>query len=129
MARQAPLRRKDPPEIWVLLAETALLCHVGGKKVMRDQLRMLLELSELPNVILCVVPNSAGANLGLDGPFKIVTVKEGAVAYLDALNGGRLAPDMSEVAELDVRFDRIGAVAEPIDASRRVIREVMETFT
>jgi transcriptional regulator with XRE-family HTH domain len=95
MARQGPLSRQDPPEIWVLLAETALLCHVGGRKVMRARLGRLLELSELPNVILRVVPNTAGANLGLDGPFKIVTVKEGAVAYLDALNGGRLAPDTS----------------------------------
>jgi hypothetical protein len=129
MARQGPLSRQDPPEIWVLLAETALLCHVGGRKVMRARLGRLLELSELPNVILRVVPNTAGANLGLDGPFKIVTVKEGAVAYLDALNGGRLAPDTSEVAELDARFDRIGAVAEPMESSRRLIREVMETFT
>jgi hypothetical protein len=128
MARQDPLKRKDPPEIWVLLAETALLCRVGGAKVMCEQLGRLLEFSELPNVILRVVPNSAGANLGLDGPFKIVTVKEGAVAYLDALNGGRLAPDMSEVAELGTRFDRIGAVAEPMDSSRRLIQEVMETF-
>ncbi|GLY86310.1 helix-turn-helix domain-containing protein [Actinoallomurus iriomotensis] len=129
MARQDPLHRPDPPEVWVLLAETALLCHVGGRKVMRDQLARLLELSELPNVILRVVPNSAGANLGLDGPFKIVTVKEGSVAYLDALNGGRLAPETSEVAALDARFNRIGAVAEPMDSSRRLIREVMETFT
>jgi transcriptional regulator with XRE-family HTH domain len=129
MARQDALRGHNPPELWVLLAETALLCHVGGKKVLRDQLARLLELSERPNIVLRVVTNEAGANLGLDGPFKIVTVKEGAVGYVDALNGGRLVPDVPEAAELHERFDRIGSVAEPVDASRRLIQKVMETLT
>ena len=129
MALQAPLTRKAPAEVWVLLAETALLCHVGGKKVMRDQLGQLLELSELPNVILRVVPNSAGSNLGLDGPFTVVTVKEGRLGFVEALNGGRLVSEISEVAELDTRFHLIGAQAEPVDSSRRLIRELMGTFT
>ena len=110
MARQDALRGNNAPELWVLLAETALLCHVGGKKVLRDQLARLLELSERPNIILRVVTNEAGANLGLDGPFKIVTVKEGAVGYVEALNGGRLVPDVPEAAGLHERFDRIGSV-------------------
>jgi transcriptional regulator with XRE-family HTH domain len=129
MARQGLLTKKDPPDVWVLLAETVLLPHVGGKKAMHRQLGRLLELSELPNVTLRVVPNTAGANYGLDGPFKIVTLKEGMVAYVEALNGGRLVPETSEVADLDTRFDRIGAVAESVESSRRLIRELMETFT
>ncbi|MFB9834179.1 helix-turn-helix domain-containing protein [Actinoallomurus acaciae] len=129
MARQRLLTRKDPPEVWVLLAETALLVHVGGARVMHDQLGRLLELSELPNVTLRVVPNAAGANSGLDGPFKIVTLKEKSVAYVEALNGGRLIPEASEVADITTRFDQIGAVAEPVDSSRRLIRALMETFT
>ncbi len=128
MARQSLLTSKNPPDVWVLLAETALLCHVGGKETMRNQLARLLELSELPNVTLRVVPNSAGANSGLDGPFKIVTLKEGMVAYVEALNGGRLIPETSEVGELDIRFQRIGDVAEPIDSSRRLIEQLMETY-
>ncbi|MGI5231591.1 helix-turn-helix domain-containing protein [Actinoallomurus sp. CA-142502] len=129
MARQRLLTKKDPPEVWLLLAETALLVHVGGKKGMRAQLAHLLELSELPNVTLRVVPNSAGANFGLDGPFKIVTLRKSVLAYVEALNGGRLVPEEAEVGELETRFDRIGAVAEPVDSSRRLIRELMETYT
>jgi transcriptional regulator with XRE-family HTH domain len=129
MTRQGLLTRKDPPTLWVLLGETALLPHVGGKKVMHAQLGRLLELSELPNVFLRVVPNRAGANFGLDGPFKIVTLEKEMVAYVEALNGGRLVPEASEVAELNTRFEEIGAVAEPIDSSRRLIQELMETFT
>jgi Domain of unknown function (DUF5753) len=61
MALHGLQKRKEPPEIWVLLAEAAL--PGPGKNV---QLGKLLEYSELPNVILRVVPNSAGANLGLE---------------------------------------------------------------
>lgn len=128
MARQESLTANSP-EMWVLLAETALLCQVGGKKVMRDQLGKLLEFSERPNVVLRVVPNSAGANLGLDGSFKIVTVKEGSVGYVEAVNGGRLVGEVAEVAGMDFRFNRIGAMAEPVSTSRQLIRKTMESLT
>ncbi|MDN3357416.1 helix-turn-helix transcriptional regulator [Actinomadura sp. DC4] len=128
MSLQDPLRGPNPPELWILLAETTLLVHIGGKKVMHDQLGKLLEVSEMPNVILRVIANSAGSNLGLDGPFRVVTVKEGKLGFVEALNGGRLVTDIAEIADLEERFDRIGAVAEPVDSSRCLIKELMETY-
>jgi hypothetical protein len=126
MARKVILHRGDAPEVWVLIGETVLAPLVGGAEVMRGQLAHLLELSELPNVILRVVPNSAGANEGLDGPFKIIKVKDGEVGFLEAPNGGRLEMDASAVAGLRSRFDRIGAVALPVQPSRVLIKEAME---
>jgi hypothetical protein len=38
-------------------------------------------------------------------------------------------PEMAEVVDLDTRFDRIGAVAESVESSRRLIQNLMETFT
>ncbi|MFI0447114.1 helix-turn-helix transcriptional regulator [Actinomadura sp. 6N118] len=128
MSRQSILTRKSPPDVWVLLAETALGCLVGGATVMREQLGKLLEFSELPNVFLRVVPNSAGANPGLDGSFKIIKVKEGQVGYVDAFHGGRLVADPAEVERFAVKFDQIGTVALPIDASRALIKQLMETL-
>lgn len=97
MARQAILASASPPELWVLLAETALQCLVGGKAVMHEQLARLVELSVLPNVTLRIVPNSAGANPGLDGSFKVIKVKEGKAAFVEAPNGGRLVLNAAEV--------------------------------
>ncbi|WP_157995843.1 helix-turn-helix domain-containing protein [Thermomonospora amylolytica] len=128
MSRQAILHKPDAPEIWVLLAETVLAPVVGGAAVMRAQLAQLLELSELPNVILRVVPNSAGANEGLDGPFRVLKVKEGQIGYLLAPNGGRLELDAEEVASLHRRFDRIGASALPVELSRALIKDAMENM-
>lgn len=128
LARQSILTRENPPDVWVLLAETALVCQVGGAAVMREQLAKLLEFSDLPNVYLRVVPNSAGVNPGLDGSFKIIKVKGGQVGYVDAFHGGRLVADPREVERFAVSFDQVGAVALPVDASRALIERLMETM-
>ncbi|TYB48985.1 DUF5753 domain-containing protein [Actinomadura chibensis] len=126
MARQAILYKPDAPEVWVLIAETVLVPHIGGRQVMREQIAHLIRISKLPNVILRVVPNSAGANEGLDGPFKVLKVKEGEIGYLVAPNGGRLELDSEEVAGLRNRFDRIGAMALPVELSRALLEDAME---
>jgi transcriptional regulator with XRE-family HTH domain len=128
MDRQEILAQRNP-ELWILLAETALQVCVGGAAVMRQQLDSLLERSEHPDTTLRVVPNSAGANLGLDGSFKVISVKEGAVAFVEAPNGGRLVADVAEVESFKLRFDRIGAVALPVDSSRILIKQHMEAMT
>ncbi|MEW2070593.1 helix-turn-helix transcriptional regulator, partial [Streptomyces sp. NPDC007346] len=42
MERQRVLEREDPPVLWVVLSEAALLQEVGGRDVMREQLARLL---------------------------------------------------------------------------------------
>lgn len=128
MSRKDILHRAAPAELWVLLAETVLAPLVGKADVMRAQLAHLLECSELPNVILRIVPNRAGANEGLDGPFKVITVKEGDIGFIEAPIGGRLELDAAKVAELRSRFDRIGAMALPVDSSQALIQRVMESL-
>jgi hypothetical protein len=128
MARQAVLDRPNPPELWILLAETVLACAVGGPKVMREQLAALLEASERPNVMLRVVPNSAGANQGLDGPFKVIRVQERDVAFVEAPGGGRLILGTAEVQSFGIRFERIGAEALSPAASRSLIERLMEAM-
>jgi transcriptional regulator with XRE-family HTH domain len=127
ISRQDILKKHDPPDVWALLAETALACQVGGAEAMQEQLAKLLEVAELPNVFLRVVPNSAGANPGLDGSFKIIKVKEGQVGYVDAQHGGRLVADPAEVERFGVKFDHVGTIALPVDASRALIKHLMET--
>ncbi|GAB3653905.1 helix-turn-helix transcriptional regulator [Actinocorallia lasiicapitis] len=128
MARRQILTRERPAEIWALLAETVLAPEVGGPDVMRAQLAHLLELSRLPNVILRIVSNKAGANEGLDGPFKVITTRADEIGFIEAPVGGRLELDATMVAAMRSRFDRIGAVALPIDSSRQLIQRLMENM-
>ncbi|MFD9502740.1 helix-turn-helix domain-containing protein [Streptomyces sp. NPDC060035] len=56
LKRQELLHRRDAPKLWVLLDEAVLMRPTGGARVMREQLARLLEMTELPNVIVQVAP-------------------------------------------------------------------------
>jgi transcriptional regulator with XRE-family HTH domain len=127
MARQAAiLGRADPPLVWALLDESALECQVGGFEIMREQLQRLVELSELPHVSIRLIPKNAGAHLGLDGPFRIISLESRDVAYAGAQRGGRLIEATGEVRELRVDYERIGMKALPEDASRALFERLLE---
>jgi hypothetical protein len=127
LARQeAVLNRPDPPFVWVLLDEGALDYQIGGPEIMKAELRHLLELGEAPHVSVRVVPDSAGAHLGLDGPFRVISLDSRDVAYAGAQRGGRLIEATGEVRALSVDYDRIGMKAASEDASRVLIKRLME---
>ncbi|NVI86125.1 helix-turn-helix transcriptional regulator [Actinomadura sp. BRA 177] len=77
MARKEALTRPDPLVIKVVLGEAAICQRMGGRPVMIDQLRYLLELMEWPNVHLQVLPFAAPNNPGVDGSFTILDVEAG----------------------------------------------------
>ena len=60
MKRQELLDRADPPLLFYILDEAVTRRLVGGKDVMRRQLRLLVELAARPHVTVEVVPFSAG---------------------------------------------------------------------
>jgi hypothetical protein len=109
--RQESLRRADSPRLWILFDEAEVNQIVGGRAVMRDQLYRLLELDGEPNITWRVVPFSAGAHPGFDGPFQLLTVRGRDIAYAGAQIGGRLIEAGDEASVLRVRFDEIGAEA------------------
>ena len=69
--RQALLDQEQPPALRVLLDDTVLARPVGGPAVMAAQRRRLLEDATRPAVTIQVLPVSAGAHAGMDGPFTI----------------------------------------------------------
>jgi transcriptional regulator with XRE-family HTH domain len=66
------LERNDPPEIVFVMDEAALHRWVGGREVMRHQLRRLKTEATRDNVTIEVVPFRAGAHPGMKGPFVIM---------------------------------------------------------
>lgn len=128
MKRQESLLRDPPPNLWVMLDEGVITQPVGGPEVMRDQLARLLELGEQPNISVRIVPQRAGAHVGRDGSFKIMTVDSSDSVYVQASYGGRLAVDVTDVRSYRANFDRISDRALPVDASAELIQQVMEGF-
>ena len=89
MARQKVLTRPEPIDLHVVLDEPIMHRMVGGPEVMREQLRRLIELADLPNVRLQVLPASAaGTVMNLTGPFVIINLASDApIVYLEILAG------------------------------------------
>lgn len=56
---------------WVVLNEAVLLRPIGSQEIMNDQLRHMIELSNLSNVTIQVLPFAAGAHPAMDGSFTI----------------------------------------------------------
>ncbi|MFF7052641.1 helix-turn-helix domain-containing protein [Streptomyces griseorubiginosus] len=71
LARQDVLRAERPLELSAVLDEAVLRREVGGPEVMTRQLHRLLEAARLPQVCLQVLPFTAGAHVGITGPFVI----------------------------------------------------------
>ncbi|MFF4822544.1 helix-turn-helix domain-containing protein [Streptomyces sp. NPDC001312] len=88
LARQDVLRSRPPLELDAVLDEAVLRREVGGPEVMRRQLERLTEAARLPQVRLQVLPFSAGAHIGITGPFVIFSFSNASdlnVVVLDHL--------------------------------------------
>ncbi|GAA2253282.1 helix-turn-helix transcriptional regulator [Actinomadura luteofluorescens] len=128
MKRQDVLRRKQPPYLWILIDQEVLENVVGGREVMAEQLRYLLELAAAERVCVRVVPRASGWHPGHDGHFQVMTINGRGVSYAVAQVAGRLIEAGDESTLLEVRFDQIGALALPRSDSRILMEQTLRTY-
>lgn len=76
LRRQELLARASRPRIWSVMDEAVLRRPVGGRAVMRAQLRRLVEVAAMPRVTVQVVPFARGGHAGASGSFSIVRFEE-----------------------------------------------------
>ncbi|MEV7867179.1 DUF5753 domain-containing protein [Streptomyces sp. NPDC088124] len=91
MARKARLLGEQPFELWVVLHEGVLRQLVGGRTVMKKQLRQVLDTARHPNVKVQVVPYSAGAHPTMGIAFSILSFAEAGaldVVHMDTASSG-----------------------------------------
>jgi transcriptional regulator with XRE-family HTH domain len=62
----------DAPKLWAVVDEAALRRPLGGRTVMRDQVRHLIEVADLPSVSLQIVPFRAGGHPAAGGAFTLL---------------------------------------------------------
>ena len=114
MARQDLLARGDPPQLCALLDESVVRRPVGGRPMMRDQLRHLVEVAALPAVQLHVLPFSAGEHAAMSGAFTIFSSPDPTdpdVVYLEHTRGDVYLESAEEVRRYAQAFDRLRAAA------------------
>lgn len=127
MKRQEILTRDDPPRLWMVLDEAALRRGVGGRDVMRSQLRRLLDYRETPRVVVQVMPFGAGAHAGLNGSFTLLSFDDSPeLAYSEGYGRGQILTEPSEVERAGVKYDLLRAAALSPDDSAELIAQVLE---
>jgi transcriptional regulator with XRE-family HTH domain len=84
LTRQEVLDRENPPSLLAIVDEAALLKEIGGREVMAEQIRHLIEMAARPSITVQVIPNSAGAHAALTGGFTIFDFPEDpSLVYLE----------------------------------------------
>ena len=129
LSRQKRLYGEAPLKVWAVIYEAALRQLVGGPDVMRGQLDHLLQLSELPNVRMQVLPFEAGAHPGMTNAFSIVSFSEpGAldVVYMDHSAGSVWLENESGAAAHSEIFDRTARLSLSQHDSNVLIESIMK---
>jgi transcriptional regulator with XRE-family HTH domain len=116
MRRQSLLSGEDPPHFWAVVDEAALRRPLGGAPAMRKQLRHLIEVTDLPNVTLQVVPFDLGGHAAAGGPFSILRFAERDlpdVVYLEQLTSALYLDKRDDVDNYHAVMERLCIDAEP----------------
>ncbi|MGH3831044.1 MAG: helix-turn-helix domain-containing protein [Pseudonocardiaceae bacterium] len=129
MARQERLHHDPPLRLDTVLTEAALRQQVGGPEVMREQLRHLLDMIELPNVTVQVIPFAAGAYPAQNCPFRMLNFpdpEDPAVVSIEFPGGAVYVEDVEDVEGFILNFDGLTQRALCPAESAELIREIAE---
>ncbi|MDF9816388.1 helix-turn-helix transcriptional regulator [Streptomyces sp. SPB162] len=129
LARQSVLTRPgNPLELWAIIHEAALHQRfVVRPATMREQLRRLLDVSEMPNVTIQLMPSDCTAHPGVVGGFSIVSFPGPIpdVVLLENLSGAAYV-EGDEAVPFTKAFERIRATALPVEDSLARIAQMEE---
>jgi transcriptional regulator with XRE-family HTH domain len=128
MRRQQLLTQPGAPELWAVLDEAALRRPPGGPAVVRAQLEHLLQLTDLPNVTLQIVPFHAGPHAAAGGPFTILRFPEPDlpdVVYLEQLNSALYLDQPGDVIDYVTIMDQLCVQAATGTASKDMLRALL----
>lgn len=131
MQRQELLAREASPRIWAVIDESALRRPVGGRDVMRAQLRHLVEVAEFPRVTLQIMPFSRGGHPAAGGSFTVLRFAEPDlpdIVYIEQLTGALYLERRDEVDHYMEVMNRLSAEAETPADSTDLLRKIIKVI-
>ncbi|MGJ5804375.1 helix-turn-helix domain-containing protein [Streptomyces europaeiscabiei] len=124
MERQQVLAKADPLHLWAITDEAALRRDVGGRSVMRSQMKHLAAAAQEPNVTFQVIPFAAGAHPGMPGSFVLMGFRnttDPEVVYIDSMAGDLFLEAEADIKRYSAVFDNLRAVAEGPDRTLQLL--------
>ena len=131
MARQQLLHADNAPDFEAVVDESVLHRVVGSRAVMRAQLERLLELAELPNVTLRVLPYEAGALPAGNNKFILLSFASpdvSDVVFIEGLTSDLYLDEPSEVETYNTTFRELVQLAASPEATREIIAAMIPSY-
>lgn len=131
LKRQEILTVTDPPRVWAVIDESALRRPLGGQEVMREQLRHLVEVAELPHVTLQVMSFNRGGHSAAGGSFSILRFAQPDlpdIVYLEQLTGALYLDKIDEVDHYREVMNSLSAEAETPADSERELKKIIKAI-
>ncbi|HKR50059.1 MAG TPA: helix-turn-helix transcriptional regulator [Pseudonocardiaceae bacterium] len=121
MARQETLIQSGRPNLWAVIGEAALW-RFDERSAIREQIQHLIDMAELPNITLQVIPFYSGGHVAIGGPFSILRFSEPDlpdIVYLEQLTGALYLDEGHDVQHYLVGMDRLCVQAKsPAETTR-----------
>ena len=128
MSRQDILSRETPPRVWAVVDEGALRRPIGGAKVMREQLKHLIDMCDHPAVTLQVLPFQVASHPAMGGPFTILRFSEPDlrdVVYIEQLTSALYLDKPAEVDSYLEVMEQLCLQAEPAARTPQILMDAL----
>ncbi|HCA84699.1 MAG TPA: transcriptional regulator [Streptomyces sp.] len=120
-----------PLRFWAVVDESALRRIVGNRRIMREQLERLIDLSREPHVTVQVLPFTVGAHPGMVGTFSLLEFSDAAdssVVYLEGVTSDLYLEKHTEVQHYSVMYEHLRAQAHNPDQTRQFMLELAKDY-
>jgi hypothetical protein len=128
LQRQRVLHSPGAPKLWAVVDESVLHRPIGGRRVLREQIEHLLELTALPHISLQVVPYAL-SGYAAEGAFTMLRFAAPElpnVVYIEHLTNAIYLDRLEEIEVYSRVFDRLMVDAETPDRSRQLLSKIRE---
>jgi transcriptional regulator with XRE-family HTH domain len=129
MARQHVLSREQPLDLSVVIDESVIRRRFGTELIMRDQFDRLAESSDIPNVVVQVLPLNSDHPIGT-GAFTYMSfaqvhdIQFPDIVYIERLAGDYSIEDPAETNKYRVTFEHLREKALDPAQSRALIMSI-----
>ena len=127
--RQQLLQQPESPLMFFIMDEAAVRRLVGGEQAMRRQIHRLLDESDKSTVTVEIVPFSAGAHPGMQGPFMLFEFPDAAdddALYLEGPSESRWnRDDPEEILSFRERFEVLRGLSLGPQGSRDLLSRLL----
>ncbi|WP_407551788.1 helix-turn-helix transcriptional regulator [Streptomyces sp. Pv4-95] len=126
VARRSIFDRSPSPALSFVQEEVTLRRPLGGRMVLRRQLERLLEVGQLRNVTIQIMPTAREEHAGMQGETQVLKFGDGsAMGRCEGAFAGRAISDPKQLRILELRYGMIRAQALTPRESRAYIERVL----